>query len=101
MNYRELFERLAECQLPAGVEIDFDGISPEYWESPTFCRSALMLIVDAMRKEGWAFEFADPLPDGGNYNVRAFRGEQIVSRHSDDEVTAIAECLIAALGVKE
>jgi len=125
-NYRELFERLAKSQLPAGmtleivyltdIELRVNGklTSGANLDHAPSCRSLLTLIVDAMRAEGWMFRFDDTMK---GFRVeatlwdkaRVLNGfiveESEVARsevgQDTDQVTALAECLIAALGPKE
>ena len=113
-NHRELFERLAKCNLPAGVKVlvhsdAVEVITPEgsCFYTPrdkSGCRAALMLIVDELESTGeWRFSRhrdSKGVVKCALTRCSILRPVPFTSSRAD-QVTALAECLIAALGVKE
>ena len=122
-NHRELFERLSKCKLPAGIRIILTkggsiemyspmSLSPHltwsngwvYLRTKEECRAALMLIVDALESTG-EWRFSRHRDSKGIVKCALTRCSILrpvpCAASGPDEVTALAECLIAALGVKE
>lgn len=116
VSNRELFERLAKCNLPAGVVVEYrhttllgsplvsaNGICVSMnYRRPDECRAALMLIVDQLERQGGAFvrTYAASLDSPELvYTWNGSIADGKWSRWRDkDEVIALASCLIQVLG---